>query len=411
MKTHQQSNAALVLILGALCTVSPFAIDMYLSAFPQIAIALGTTSARLALTVSSYFIGLSVGQIAYGPLLDRFGRRRPLIVGLALFVLSSFACTQVHSIEELIILRFLQAVGGCGAQVAAMAMVRDFFPVQDAAKIFSLLTLILGASPLLAPTFGAFVAAYLGWRWIFIMLGGIVAAILSIVFLYLPEGHQPDRSVSLRPGPILSGFSAVFRQPQFQTYAVCGALSFSGLFAYVSGSPTIFLEYFHVSARFYGGIFAFLSVGFIGGSQLNLLFARRFSSHKVFKTALIFQTVSSLTFLAISLTGNLGGGLGDGLNHERGLYTTIFFLFANLASLGLTNPNASALALAPFTRNVGSASALLGFIQIGVGALASAGVGLFVAGGLIPTVSLLCFGACSALLFLLFSPASGHPDK
>jgi len=161
-KTH--NRPLIIVILGALSTISPFAIDMYLPAFPEMATALDTTTARISLSLASYFAGLAAGQLIYGPLLDRFGRKLPLYAGLVLFVLASVACLLSRNVEWLVAWRFVQALGGCAAQVAAMAMVRDFFPARDTAKIISLLILVISASPMLAPSIGVFVAVNWGWQ-------------------------------------------------------------------------------------------------------------------------------------------------------------------------------------------------------------------------------------------------------
>src|SRR5580704_2951003 len=224
--SHPIRNRTLIIfILGSLATISPFAIDMYLPAFPQIAEALHTSTAKISLSVASYFAGLGAGQFLYGPLLDRFGRKRPLYAGLALFAVASLLCMGAHNSEWLIAMRFLQALGGCAAQVASMAMVRDFFPVQETAKIISLLILILGVSPLLAPTVGGYVALHLGWQWVFIILALVAFLNLVVSWWRLPEGHSPDRSVSLRPLPICRNFASVLREPQFITYALAGAFA------------------------------------------------------------------------------------------------------------------------------------------------------------------------------------------
>ncbi len=178
----------IILILGALSTISPLAIDMYLPAFAQIAVVMHTTAAKISLSLSSYFIGLAAGQLIYGPLLDRFGRKKPLYVGLILFIAISIACMFVRTKESLIVLRCFQALGGCAAQVAAMAMVRDFFPVKESAKILSLLILILGVSPLFAPTIGSFISAHLGWQWVFAILATLVLVLLAVVFFPFARG-------------------------------------------------------------------------------------------------------------------------------------------------------------------------------------------------------------------------------
>lgn len=388
MSSAKRSNFFIILILGALSTVTPFAIDMYLPAFPQIAADLKTTAPKIAFSLSSYLIGMAIGQIFYGPLLDRFGRKPPLYFGLLLFIAASVGCVFSGSVESLIAFRFLQALGGCAAQVAAVTMVRDFFPAEERTKVFSLLVLILGAAPLLAPTVGSFVAANFGWQWVFIVLAGMITLLLAVVFFFLPEGHEADKSVSLKLKPILVNFVSILKEPQFYTYALAGAFAFAGLLVYVAASPIIFMEVFEVEAKTFGGIFALLSIGIIGGSQVNLFLTRRFESERIFQIALVCQCVVGVVFLIGTLAGLFG------------LVATIILFFAFLLCLGILSPNATALALAPFGKNAGSASALLGFLQIGTGALASSGVGLFGSGSSLPAVSILATTALLALLIL-----------
>ena len=390
MMKSPNNGTLIVLILGALATVSPFSIDMYLPAFSQIAEDFGTSPARISFSVTSYFIGLAIGQMIYGPLLDRFGRKKPLYVGLTIFIVTCIGCMQSQSTEMLVALRFVQALGGCVAWVSALAMVRDFFPVQESARIFSLLILVIGISPLLAPTLGGFIATALGWRWVFAVLALIVSLILIVTFLFLPEGLKPDKTVSLKPKPMLLTFFTILKNPQFYTYSLSGAFAFSSLFIYVAGSPVIFMEIFHVSPQAYGGIFALLSVGFIGGSQLNIFLNRRYSSEQIFR-------VSLYSLVAVSIVFTIGAW-----NNWYGLESTIALFFVALSCVGLTNPNATALALAPFSRNVGSASALLGFLQIGVAGFASAGIGFFNTTDSIPVAVVMACTSLMALGILLF---------
>jgi DHA1 family bicyclomycin/chloramphenicol resistance-like MFS transporter len=389
MKSTQQNSTLIILILGALSTVSPFAIDMYLPAFSDIARDFGTTPARISLSVTSYFIGMAIGQMLYGPLLDRFGRKKPLYIGLIIFIIACIGCTQAQSIEALVVFRFFQALAGCVAWVGAMAMARDFFPVDQSAKVFSLLILVIGLSPLLAPTAGGFIATAMGWQAVFIVLALLVFVILMLTIFLLPEGHLPDKTVSLRVKPMLLTFISVLKTPQFFTYSLAGAFSFSSLFIYVAGSPVIFMEIFKVSPQAYGGIFAFLSIGFIGGSQLNILINKRYSSQQIFQVALY-------TLVATSIVFALGAW-----NNWYGLETTIALFFVALTCLGLTNPNATALALAPFTKNIGSASALLGFLQIGVAGLASSGVGVFNSKDSFPIALIMTITSLTAYIILM----------
>ena len=288
-----------------------------------------------------------------------------MYAGLILFIVASMLCLLFRTVESLIVLRFVQALGGCAAQVAAMAMVRDFFPVHETAKVISQLILIISASPLLAPSVGVYVAVYLGWQWVFIVLSAFVFLMLMVSKWLLPDGHKPDRTVSMHPRSIFDNYVTVLKEPQFITYALSGAFAFSGLLVYVSSSPIIFMEVFHASPQKFGAIFAGLAVGFIGSNQINIFLLRKFSSEQIFRGALLVECPTA----SLLLVGTIFGWFG--------LNTTLVLLFISLSSLGLAYPNAAALAMVPFDHNVGSAAAMLGFLQIGVSGLASASIGVF----------------------------------
>jgi DHA1 family bicyclomycin/chloramphenicol resistance-like MFS transporter len=378
----------LILILGSLTALGPFSIDMYLPGFSGIAKDLHTTVAKVSMSLSSYFIGISVGQLLYGPLLDRFGRKKPLFIGLMVYILASLGCVYVADIDTFIGLRFIQAIGSCAATVASVAMVRDLFPVKDIPKVFSLLMLVLGLSPMLAPTIGGYVTEDFGWHTVFFILMCMGIAILIASQIGLPNSYKPDTSISLKPKPIISNFLKVLKEPQFYTYAFTGAIAFSGLFTYVAASPIVFMDIYHVDAKTYGWIFAFMSVSFIGSSQLNSVLLKKFSSEQMIFAALISQSVISITFLILSL------------NNLLGLYETIAMLFLFLACLGISNPNTAGLTMAPFAKNAGSASALMGAIQLGLGALASFAVGVFVKNSVTPMVVIIASTTIIAFIVL-----------
>ncbi len=381
---------SLILILGSLTALGPFSIDMYLPGFPAIAKDLQTTVANVSLTLSSYFIGISFGQLLYGPLLDRYGRKKPLYIGLLLYLLSSLACAFSGSINALIVLRFFQAVGSCAAAVASRAMVRDLFPVKDNAKIFSLLMLVVGVSPMVAPTVGGYVTAGFGWPWVFVILALMGAVLLAAVYFKLPESIVPDSSLSLRPKPILLNFISVAKVPMFYTYSLCAALSFAGLLAYVSGSPLLFMELFQVSEKEYGWIFAFLSIGLIGASQVNSILLRKYLSEQIILVALICQSAIGL----LLVIGTIYNWLG--------LSGTIACIFIFLCCLGFNFPNSSALSMAPFSRNAGTASALMGAVQMGMGALATVVLSLFSNHSSVPMTIVIMSSSFLALFIMLF---------
>lgn len=375
----------MIIILGMLSAIGPFSIDMYLPAFPAIAADLHTTVALVALSLSSFFIGISAGQLLYGPLLDRYGRKKPLYIGLSIYLLASVGCALATSADALIALRFVQAIGGCAGMVASRAMVRDLFPVEENAKIFSMLMLVIGVSPIIAPTLGGYVTAVFGWHYIFIILTIMSALILAAVYFTLPESRKPDLSVSLLPAPIIKGFLSVFKEPQFYTYSFTGAISAAGLYAYISGSPHVFMELYKVTEQQYGWIFAGIALGLITCSQLNSFLLRRFKSEQIIPVALFCQTLTGIILV-----------LGT-VFHLLGLYSTIFIILIFLSCQGFVFPNSSALSMAPFSRNAGSASALMGGIQLAVGAFTSGLVSFLTNGTALPMAGVMA--ACALLSF------------
>lgn len=386
---NRKQPIIIILILGALSTISPFSIDMYLPGFPAIAADLNTTIDQVQLSLTSYLIGIAAGQLLYGPLLDRFGRKRPLYAGMALYVLSSLGCALTNSAETLILMRFLQAIGGCAGMVAAMALVRDLFPITETAKVLSLLTLVIAVSPMVAPTLGAYVTATVGWHYVFLILAGIAIFIVLGIYTALPNGVQPDTSLSLRPKAVLTNFYSVVKNPQFLTYTLAGGIGSAAPFAYIAGSPDVFLNIYKVSEQEYGWIFAFLAAAMIGSTQVNTLLLRRFTSEQLIKIALTGQTIIG-TLLVI---GTIGGWYNQ--------YSLILLLFLFLCGQGLNVPNSSALSLAPFAKQAGSASALMGSTRMGIGALASATVSFLHNGTTLPMVGVMAFCAATGLAILL----------
>ncbi|WP_199140286.1 multidrug effflux MFS transporter [Pedobacter sp. ASV12] len=393
-----RSKFLLIFILGLLAALGPFSIDMYLPGFKAIAKDLHTDVANVSLSLSSFFIGISAGQLLYGPLLDKFGRKKPLYFGLALYIAASLGCLFVTSIDQLIVLRFVQAIGSCATAVAAVAMVRDLFTVEESPKVFASLMLVIAASPMLAPTAGGYFIAAMGWPSVFVFLSFMALLMLVLSIWKLPESYKPDPSYSLKPKPILSNFLVVIKEPSFYTYALVSAITFSGLFAYVSSSPIVFMDIYQVSETGYGWIFALLSAFFIGFSQVNSYILRWFTSKQIVNWALLAQAIVSILFLVAALHNLLN------------LYTTVSFIALFLACLGFINPNASALALAPFSKNAGSASALMGALQMGLGALASALISVFAADAVWPMPAVMTMAALIALCCLFLGSSQIRPN-
>lgn len=379
----------IILILGLLSAIGPFSIDMYLPGFPAIAKDLGTSVDMVAYTLASFFIGICVGQMISGPLLDRFGRKRPLIIGMLIYIVASVGCAFSPSVEVLIVFRFLQALGGCVTMVAPRAIIRDVFPVSESAKIFSMMILILGVSPIIAPTAGSYLIAGFGWYSVFLVLGVISLLVLLAVIFLLPESKQPDPTFSLKSGPILASFKTVIKNRQFYVYTMSGAIAAAGLFAYLAGSPFVLLTFYGVTEKEYGLIFAIIASGLISASQINNVLLKKYTSIQIVRVTLIIQTITGV----LLFTGTAFGLLG--------LYSTIFLIFVFLSCQGFNFPNSSALSMAPFEKEAGSASALMGAIQMAFGALAAACVGLLNASTALPMTGVMATCGLWALLILV----------
>lgn len=383
-----------ILTLGLLSAIGPFSIDMYLPSFKDIAQDMHTSVSQVTLSLSSYFVGVSLGQLIYGPLLDRYGRKIPLYIGIFLYLITSIYCAFIVDVESLIIARFFQALGGCAGMVAARALVRDIFPVEENAKIFSLLMLVIAISPIIAPSLGSYISSTLGWEAIFISLALIAMVIVVAMYLWLPEGNPPNKELSLMPRPIIKEFLAVAKVPMFYTYAFTGAIAASGLYSYIAGSPNVFMEVYKVSEKQYGWIFAIIAGGLVIASQLNTLLLKKYRSERIIFVTLICQVTTGILLVSLTYLNLLN------------LYTTIALIWLYLATQGFVFPNTSALALSPFSKNAGTASALMGAVQLGIGAMATALVSALSNNTALPMTGVMLLCGSSAFIMLLIGSKS-----
>lgn len=385
----RKEYSIVILVLGALCTVSPFAIDMYLPGFPAIAKDLDTTVAQVQLSLTGYLVGISVGQLIYGPLLDRYGRKAPLYVGMVIYLIASLLCALTNSVEQLIIMRFFQALGGCVGLVCAQALVRDIFPVNKTAQAFALLTLVVAISPMIAPTVGGYVtSSSFGWHGVFVILAIISVIIILGIFFLLPDGKKADPSISLKPAAVAGNFLIVIKQPQFFIYTLVGGIATSASFAYIAGSADVFITIYQVTEQQYGWIFAILAFSLIGSTQLNHILLKKFKSEQIIKVALYYQFGTGIIMVV---------GTWLGWFNAVGLVAIMFFF---LSGQGIAGPNTSALSLAPFVKHAGSAAALMGSFRMACGGIASALVSLAHNGTPLPMV--VGMFLCSAIgLFIL----------
>lgn len=375
-------NLRTILILGALSAFGPLAIDFYLPGFPAIALAFGTDEKHVQLTLASYFLGLSIGQLAYGPVADRFGRRIPLLFGVTLFTLASLACAFAPNLEWLIGARFVQALGGCAGMVIARAIVSDKCDAVQSAKVFSQLMLVMGLAPILAPMLGGLLVNLYGWQSIFVSLTAFSALASLAVALGLPESMPASH-----PRQPLAGALAQYRRLLgdriFIGHALTGGIAMAGMFSYIAGSPFVFIKLYGVPAEHYGWLFGTNAAGFILIAQLNARLVGKKGPAFLLSRTIWIYLAAALVLLAVT-----------GLRTEQ-LWPLLVPLFICIASLGCIIPNASACAMNGQWARAGSASALLGCLQFSVAAGAAALVGVLHDGTAVPMA--LVISLCGAL--------------
>jgi DHA1 family bicyclomycin/chloramphenicol resistance-like MFS transporter len=379
-----------LILLAALMAMGALSIDMYLPSFSNIAQDLQTSSNHVQLTLASFLIGIACGQLFYGPVSDSFGRKKPLYFGIALYSVASLLCALATQIEWLVLLRFFQGLGGCSGMVISRAMVRDKMGPEGSAKAFSLLMLVFGLAPILAPLFGGVLLLVGNWRLIFIALTVFGLVCLFYTHRIMDETVDVEYAPQLALSRVLKQYWGLLKHKQFMSYVLCGGLVQAGMFSYITGSPFVLIELYGIKPQYFGIVFGMNAVGLVVCSQLNSRFLRKMSSAEVLGKVLWVPSTLTVLVLVAVLAG------------YSPLWLLLLSFFAYLSCYGFVSPNTSGIALAQQGKQAGTASALMGTLQFALGMVAGVVMSMWHDGSALPLVTMM---AVTSTLALCLYPA------
>lgn len=381
----------LVVILAYMSALAPLSTDMYLPALERVKQSFATSEFYAQLSVASFFVAFALGQLLYGPLSDKFGRKKPLYAGISLFIAASLACVSFDNIYAFIFFRFLQALGGCAGVVLARAIVNDKFELHEAAAMFALMMVVGSLAPMLAPTFGGFVLEFFPWQAIFTILFALGILLFIFIFFGLDESTEIKSDAAISIAAVARDYGEILRNKEFMRYTLGFAVAMSALFAYITGSSFIFLDYYGLSERAFGAVFGINALGMTLVSALNAKLVQKREPATLLNFGLIAMFAMSLILLACSMLG----------------LPFICFelsLFALLSSLGFIAPNATTLAMVLFKGGrSGAASAVLGTTQFAIAGAVSFIVGAVSANEplLLAGVMIVCALCANAIYFVM----------
>ncbi|MEJ5903353.1 Bcr/CflA family multidrug efflux MFS transporter [Pseudomonas kermanshahensis] len=353
-----------LLVLSALMSFASVSTDLYLPALPALATQFHTNPGRVELTISSFLIGFSLGQLLWGPLSDRYGRRLPIVIGLLLFVLGSLGCAESQTVWQMVNWRIVQALGACAGPVIARAKVRDLYAKEQSAKMLSTLISIMAIAPLLGPILGGQILRFWSWHVIFWSLAA-VGLVMIMALQALPESLAPQRRSQVSLTAMFSGYLSLLRSRRLLKYAIAGGFFYGGAYAFIAGTPFSYISYYQVPAQLYGLLFGVNILGIMAANYLNTLLLKHVSSDRLFR---IGTAIAAVTALGVAINTYFGWG---------GLWRIAIPVFFFMAMNGLIVANSVASALNDFPQQAGSASALLGAMHYGSGILSAALVGWF----------------------------------
>ena len=348
-----------LVMAAALVALGPMSFDFYLPSFPAISADLGVPVSSVQLTLSAALLGMGLGQLIYGPLTDRFGRKSPVLVGLAIFTIASVGCAMAPTLGWLLAFRIVQALGGCAGVVGSRAMTRDLYDGRDLAKAMSLIFLIFGVAPVLSPILGSLVLGWTSWRGLFVVLTGYGIALALAVMLF-PETHPESRRTNHGFVDGMRAYIPVGRNPVVLLSALIQMVTGAALFSFVSGSPAVFLEHDGLPNAVFLGIFGGVSLSLFVMSQVNVRLLQRWGPRQIMAAVATVQFLAALGLLASAVAG-------------WPVWTFVAFLMVAIAGVGFMMPNSTATALEPYPQAAGVAAAIVGSLGMLGGAAWAAG--------------------------------------
>jgi len=384
----KSQSVAVIVTLAAVVALGPLSTDMYLPTLPGLTQVFDTSIERVQVTLSVFLFGFAVAQLVYGPLADRFGRKPILLAGLALFTVASYGCAQSTTIEQLILFRFLQALGACSGPVIGRTMVRDIHGPVNSARVLSMMGTIMALAPAIAPIIGGYMVIWFKWSSTFIFLTSYGVAALLLILFKVPESLLPENRSSLNPKVILGNYGALLKHRVYLGYTLSCSFIYAGLFSFLSGSSFVLIDYFEVQAQHYGLFFAMAVIGYMIGTQIAQRIGSRIGINTMLKRGAMLGAASGVAMLIPALLG------------LHNLWLTISTQVLFMMAVGIVMPQAMAGALAPFPTIAGTASSLLGFTQSLIAASAGLLVGHYHSGT--PTTMALSIAAMGVLSLLSF---------
>lgn len=375
-----------LVLMGALAAIGPLAIDMYLPSFGDMATDLQVPQGLVERTLASYLLGLALAQLAYGPLADRFGRKPPIILGLVLFTIASIECSVSTDIDHLIFWRIVQAFGGAAGMVVPRAVIRDYLDTREAAQALSMLMLIMGVMPILAPLLGGQAVVLGSWRTVFHIMAIVGFLLILAVSLRMEESLKQEKKIPLALNVIAKNYKLLLCHKSFMGYTLAGGLGTAGMFAYISGSPLVFISIYGVDPRWFGLLFGLNAASLIISAQFSAKMLNRHTPRKLLTIAQFILVIMTLLAVILTLTGLIN------------LTLLMLCLMGFMASQGFVNPNAAALALAEQGPRLGTASALMGSIHMLCGSMAGFAVSSWHTGSPLPLTAVLAI--CAFLSWL-----------